>query len=63
VTPTTATATATLAANLRGEGFIHVSSGIRDRGDVASLKYGFQNPIALVELHHRSVQKVYEVTQ
>jgi hypothetical protein len=63
VTPTTVTATATVAANLRGEGFIQVSSGVRNRGDVASLKYGFQNPIALVELHHRSVQSVYVVTQ
>jgi hypothetical protein len=50
--------TATPAASLRGEGFIHVSSGIRDRADIASSKYGYLNPIALVELHNRSAKSV-----
>jgi hypothetical protein len=57
VAPTTPTAT--LAANLKGEGFIHVSSGIRDKADIASLKYGFQNPIALIELHGRLVHTLH----
>lgn len=51
---------ATPAARLAGEGFIHVSSGIRGTGDLDANVFDWANPIAVIELHGRLPPRVTE---